>query len=232
MKRMGVLGGIGPQATIDFEARVHAVSQRLIPQQGNTGYPPMMVWYHRGFPVRRDEAGQPLAPFEAEPALLDAVRELGKWADFLAMPCNTAHNVRRELEAAAGCPILDMIGVTVADVARRRWTRVGVLGFRSAPPILLAALEAKGIAGETIGPELQRPLDAAISALMEGRDGKPEADAARAAVASFRARGLEGTILGCTEIPLLLGAESDAEDLVNPAALLAEAAVRFAIGAE
>jgi aspartate/glutamate racemase len=51
-------------------------------------------------------------------------------------------------------------------------------------------------------------------------------------VAIFRARGLDGTILGCTEIPLLLGAESDAVDTVNPAGLLAEAAVRFAIGAE
>jgi len=81
-----------------------------------------------------------------------------------------------------------------------------------------------------IGPELQRPLDAAIGALMEGRHGTPEVDAARAAVASVRARGLDGTVLGCTAIPLLLGAEGDAPDLVNPAALLAEAAVRLAIG--
>ena len=52
MKRMGVLGGISPQATMDFEARVHRISQHLIPQAFNEGYPPMVVWYHRRPPIR------------------------------------------------------------------------------------------------------------------------------------------------------------------------------------
>src|SRR6185295_7699984 len=54
MKRIGVLGGISPQATMDFEARVHRLCQRLVPQQWNMAYPPMVVWYHRRLPVRVD----------------------------------------------------------------------------------------------------------------------------------------------------------------------------------
>ncbi len=50
------------------------------------------------------------------------------------------------------------------------------------------------------------------------------------AVDSVRAAGAAVTVLGCTEIPLLLEAHSRAADLVDPAALLAEAAVRRAIG--
>jgi aspartate racemase len=46
---------------------------------------------------------------------------------------------------------------------------------------------------------------------------------------ALRARGVDGVILGCTEIPLLLPAELDAPDVVNPTALLAEAAVRYAM---
>ena len=45
----------------------------------------------------------------------------------------------------------------------------------------------------------------------------------------MREAGAEATILGCTEIPLLLGEGSDAPDLVDPARLLAEAAVRAAV---
>ena len=44
MKITGVLGGLGPQATMDFEARIHRISQQLIPRQANTGYPPMVVY--------------------------------------------------------------------------------------------------------------------------------------------------------------------------------------------
>ena len=45
----------------------------------------------------------------------------------------------------------------------------------------------------------------------------------------LRAREVESVVLGCTEIPGLLSDEGVATDLINPAALLAEAAVRFAM---
>jgi aspartate racemase len=48
-------------------------------------------------------------------------------------------------------------------------------------------------------------------------------------VQALRARGVDGIILGCTEIPLLLAVDLDAPDLLNPTALLAEAAARHAI---
>jgi aspartate/glutamate racemase len=41
---------------------------------------------------------------------------------------------------------------------------------------------------------------------------------------------VDSVVLGCTEIPLLLRDEGEAADLINPAALLAEAAVRLAMG--
>jgi aspartate/glutamate racemase len=56
LKTIGVLGGLGPQVTMDFEARVHRVAQRLIPPHGNGGYPPMVVYYDRHPP--RDTAEQ------------------------------------------------------------------------------------------------------------------------------------------------------------------------------
>ena len=55
MKTIGVLGGMGPQATMDFERRVHEVSQQLLPRSLNTGYPPMVVFYHCA-PPRPEEA--------------------------------------------------------------------------------------------------------------------------------------------------------------------------------
>lgn len=51
MKTIGVLGGLGPQATMDFEQRVHRIAQELIPPHGNSGYPPMVVYYCRHPPV-------------------------------------------------------------------------------------------------------------------------------------------------------------------------------------
>jgi aspartate racemase len=231
MKRIGVLGGISAQATMDFEARVHEVAQRLVPQDWNAGYPPMVVWYHRQLPLRRGDDGRVLVPREIDPGLLEAAAWLGRVTDLLVMPCNAAHVGVRDLERAAGRPVLSMVDVTLAAVERRGWRRVGVLGFDGAPPLYLDPLRARGVACETIGADLQARLNAAIRAVMEGREGKDDAGAAREAVATLRAAGADGGVLGCTEIPLLVPEEREAPDLVDPVALLAEAAVRAALGA-
>ena len=230
MKRMGVLGGMSPQATMDFEARVHRAAQRLVPRDWNRGYPRMVVWYHRQLPVRLGEDGRPIVPLQLDPQLVEAAAWLGKAADFLVIPCNAAHIGLAEITQAAGCPVLSMIDVTLDDVVGRASTRVGVLGFGAASPLYLEPLRQRGIHGETIDATAQARLDAAIRAVMEGRDDKADAEAARDAVGMLRARGVQSVVLGCTEIPLLLGDEGEAADLINPAALLAEAAVRFAMG--
>jgi aspartate racemase len=227
---MGVLGGMSPQATMDFEARVHRLSQELVPQDWNRGYPPMVVWYHRRLPVRVGEDGRPILPMEIDPALVDAAAWLGKGVDFLVIPCNTAHLGLAAIQAAAGCPVLSMIDVTADEVARRGWRRAGVLGFNGAPAVYVDALRRRGIGHEAVERALQTRLDAGIQAVMEGRDGAVEAGAARDAVDALRAHRVDGAVLGCTEIPLLLGGDAEAKDLVNPAALLAEAAVRLAVG--
>jgi aspartate racemase len=228
MKTIGVLGGLGPQATMDFEARVHAISQQLIPQHSNTGYPPMVVYYHRFLPILVDEQYRPLEPRQLDTRLLEAAKKLGAIADFLVIPSNAPHQFQQELEQASGLKVLSMIDLTVNEVKRRGWKYVGVLGFGQ-PTVYLTPLRQLDIGCELISAELMRQLDQAIFALMEGRAGDKEASIARIAIERMRVQQVDGTILGCTEIPLLLKEQAEAAHLINPLALLAEAAVQEAI---
>ena len=228
MKRIGVLGGISPQATMDFEARVHRVAQRTILQDWNRGYPPMVVWYHRRLPVRVGEDERPVVPMEVDPQLVEAAAWLGKVVDFIVIPCNSAHLGVRAISAAAGCPVLSMIDLTLNEITRRGWTRPGVIGFNGPPRVYLDPLEQRGMRCATIDTDLQVGLDGGIRAVAEGRESPADSAAARAAVGALRTAGVDGIVLGCTEIPLLLGEAGESGDLVNPLALLAEATVRFA----
>jgi aspartate racemase len=228
MKTIGVLGGLGPQATMDFEARVHRVAQRLIPPSYNRGYPPMVVYYFRHAPVLLTEEGKPQLPFRPDPRLLEAAKRLGDLADFLVITANTPHLFQVEIEQAAGCKLLSMIDTTLEEVRRREWKRVGVLGLGD-PVFYTRPLGQLGIACETMDPESRVALDQAIARLMEGRDSAGSPAAGGGAFAALRARGVDGVILGCTEIPLLLRESADAADLINPAQLLSEAAVRAAV---
>jgi aspartate racemase len=90
-------------------------------------------------------------------------------------------------------------------------------------------LSQLNLAYETIEGELQTRLNASVLGLMEGRDTPESTGIAQEAVAALRAKNVDGIILGCTEIPLLLHEAADGADLINPAQLLAEAAVRYAL---
>jgi aspartate racemase len=229
VKTIGVLGGAGPQATMDFEARLHLVCQRRIPQRHNTGYPPLVVYYHRHAPMVMAADGVPEVPFRADPRLLDTARRLGPLADFIAIPSNGTHLFRTEIEHAAGREVLSIIDVTVAEVRRRGWRRVGVLAYGE-PVVYTRPLGEIGIACEIVDAAARRRLDESIMGLIEGRTDAALYAPAHELVAELRSRRVDGIIPGCTEIPLLLGESARDADLVNPAQLLAEAAIERALG--
>ena len=231
MKTIGVLGGLGPQATMDFEARVHRVAQRAIAPCGNQGYPPMVVYYCRFVPHAAPARGRPAAALRPHRDLLRAASQLGHLADFIVVTSNFVHVFRPEIEQAAGRRLLSMVDLTLAEVGRRAWRNVGVLGFGD-PLVYTEPLVAMGRRCETIDGDLRSRLDTAIGHVMEGRADDADAGVAREALAALRARGLDGIIVGCTEIPLLLSSTASESDLLDPLQLLAEAAVEQALRTE
>jgi aspartate racemase len=228
MKTIGVLGGLGPQATMDFEARVHRISQQLIPQRMNSGYPPMIVYYYRHPPILLNADGTSILPMQPDPRLPEAAKNLGPLVDFLVITSNTPHMFQAEIEQASGRKVLSMIQVTLDEVMCRHYKKVGVLGFRD-PVFYTKPLAEMHVSCETIDGTLRSRLDTAIMHVMEGRNSTRSTDAAKHAVAELLSRSVDCIILGCTEIPLLLQYTPDEPNLVNPMQLLAEAAVRYAI---
>ena len=228
MKTIGVLGGLGPQATMDFVSRVHSASRELIPAHANSGYPPMIVYYCRFPPVLLNNDGTPQQPVAPEPKLLDAAQTLGGVADFLVIPSNTPHLLQEHIEHASGRKVLSMIDITVSHILRKHYQRVGVLGFHE-PTVYTRPLSGLGIACHTCDPSIATRLNAAIRNVMEGSADASDRAAARDAVQDLRAQAVEAIILGCTEIPLLLHVPETEDDLINPAQLLAQATVRHAL---
>jgi len=228
MKTIGIIGGLGPQATVDLEMRIHKVAQQVLPQVQNGGYPPMIVEYYRHPPILLKENNLPVFPLQIDPRLLAVAKSLGAMADFLVMPTNGVHRFQKEIENASGRAMLSIIDATMDEVKKRKWKRVGVLGLMTME-IYTRKLTEMGIAFETINDELQKKIDKTIFRVMEGRDDENDRALMLEALGQLRGKDVDGIIPGCTEIPLLLGKEMDSDDLVNPAQLLAEAAVKYAI---
>jgi len=228
MKTIGILGGLGPQATMDIEMRLHKAAQRFISPMQNSGYPPIVVQYYRHPPVLLTDQHMPVVPWQPDPRLLDTARKLGPMADFIIIPSNGAHLFQQEIEHSAGRKVLSMIDITLEEVKKRKWKKIGVLGMMN-PKVYTSRLQEMGLEFETISDELQLQLNQAIMKVMEGGEGDNERAIALRAIEKLRSKQVHGIIPGCTEIPLLLGKYMDAADIINPAQLLADAAIQFAI---
>jgi aspartate racemase len=223
---VGVLGGMGPAATVDFMAKVIAAT----PATRDQDHVPLLVYQATQIPDRpsavRDGTDEPLGP------MLEAVRVLeGGGAEAIAIVCNTAHHWFDALAAASRVPLLH-----IADAARESLIASGGSAKRVA---LLAtrATIATGIYDRVVpdlGPPIvpdepvQRLVDRAIAAVKASDLAAAQA-AASVIADELLAAGAERLLLACTELPVAF-ARVRSEVVVDATDALARACVRFSLG--
>ena len=126
MKRLGILGGLGPESTIDYYRAVLAAARSLMPPAATA---PLLINSVDLPTVRR------LVEQDARPELTDyLVRELDvlarAGAALALIAANTPHIVFDEVRARATLPLLSIVEATCAAARGAGYARVGLLGTR------------------------------------------------------------------------------------------------------
>ncbi|HQP19756.1 MAG TPA: amino acid racemase [Phenylobacterium sp.] len=222
-KVLGVLGGMGPAATLDFLTKVQAYT----PAKTDQDHLRVLVDINPQVPGRNDVFAKP-GPVLAEMAL--GLRSSG--AQVLAIACNTAHAYGDLVSRASGLPLIDMIS-TAATAARDTGAkRAGVLGTKQAIKLYREYIAAQGMSLVTL-PSDQQEAFMALLYRIKGGDTGPEARAAMAELAQVLvAEGAEAIIAGCTEVPLVLAKDDVRKPLLDAGDLLARRCVNVCLGLE
>ena len=224
-KIVGVLGGMGPDATVDFMAKVIA----LTPAGKDQDHVRMIVDHNPKVPNRQHAMlGDGEDPGPTLAAMAVGLERAG--ADFLVMPCNTAHAFSASIEAAVSIPLISIIDLTVAACVD--FDAVGILATESC---LQNRIYQDGLT--TKGKESVLPGDQEIAALMRlitriksGTRGEEIAGQVRNLAENLVGKGAQAIIAGCTEIPLVLDGSMLAVPLIASTDVLAEATVKIAQG--
>ena len=216
MRLLGVLGGMGPAATVDFLAKL----QTATPAASDAEHIRVVMDLNPRVPDRHTAskaAGTELGRMAAR------LRDMG--AEVLAMPCNTAHQHRDEIEAASGLTLIDMVLETAQAAVDSGARTVGVLATPGGERLYTAALAAVG--ARMVAPEGEDR--ATLMRLIAGVKAGDLAEEARAVMAGLAValveRGADCLIAGCTEVPLLLDAANAPARLWDSTAVLAERCV-------
>jgi aspartate racemase len=234
--QIGIVGGVGPAATVDFMHKIVVNTVARCDQQ----HLPLLVEHNPAIPDRTAH----LTGHGADPtlALYAACRRLEeRGAGLIAIPCNTAHAYVDRLAPRLAIPIVHMLAETVAAIAATHGgaRRVGLLATSGTLASRVYHAAAQGAPFELLVPDPDH--QALVMRAVYGRrgikagfvDGPCRADLWQA-LTHLTGRGATLVILGCTELPLLLreGAldvGGTAVVLLDPTAILARRCVALAL---
>jgi aspartate racemase len=230
VKVAGVIGGMGPQATADFLARII----RATPARDDCDHIRVLIDNNPKVPSRiaRILEGSGEDPL---PVLIAMARGLAaQGADFLTIPCNTAHFYLPDIARAVGIPILDMVALAVERLGalRPRPRRIGMLAMPAVRKVGLyeARLAAAGMAALFPDPA----GEAAVLGVIRAVKARAVTDAHRAeyaAVASALARsGADALLIACTELSVLGAPHPGGGPAVDALDALVEATIGAARG--
>jgi aspartate racemase len=225
-KTIGVIGGMGPQATVDFfqkildNTRVERDQDHIhVIIDNNPQIPDRTVFL----------LGKGESPLKS--LVNSAVKLQLMGADLLAMPCNTAHYFYDEIVKFVEIPFINMIDEVAAGIRAKNLgvNRVGLLATKGAysmgiysrylqkygieaviPPE--EGIEIVGKTIYTIKKDLSLVDPAGINEIIE----------------NMRKEGIDTIILGCTELPLIVDKYPMGPDYIDSTAVLAKRAVEMA----
>jgi aspartate racemase len=227
-KIVGVIGGMGPEATVDLMRRVI----RVTPAQDDIDHIRMIVDNNPKVPSRINAVieGTGESP---SPILVEMGRKLQAYgADFLVIPCNTAHYYFKDIRSAVSIPVIDMIELTV-DAVLREDPALKTTGLLASQAVLQTGLYMKRFGERGVDlvypqDELQDELMTAIRTIKTGRYGIREESILRSAADDVIKRKAEALIIACTELSLIADALDPEVKLYDSVQILAEAVVRIA----
>lgn len=224
---IGVLGGLGPAATVDFYAKVVALAREAGATRDQE-HVRLLIDADPEVP-NRNESVAGIGESSAPALVAKAQRLKAAGAELLVMACNAAHVYEREITAATGLELVGIVETAVAAVMRAAptATRVGVLAAAGTldAGLYRTALEERGLGALEPEGELRERFMDLLYRIKSGDTGAAMRGAMGDVAAALVARGAQALVAGCTEVPLVLGPSDVAVPLVDATAALAEAVV-------
>jgi len=227
-KVIGILGGMGPEATADFFMKVI----KATPAKKDQDHFRTLIDSNPKIPERSLAIlGKGKSPLKQLQETLHNLEKAG--AEIIAMPCNTAHHYYTELQESTNIPIINMISETAAYIYEN-FPDIKKIGLLATTGTIKAGIYHKAITKmEVITPDedAQETLMNAIygeQGIKAGyTQGKPRGDTLEVAELLIN-KGAEAIVMGCTEISLVLSQKDLPIQVIDPLQSLAEVVVRKA----
>lgn len=228
MKTLGIIGGMGPAATIDLYKKI--VEQT--PAEKDQDHIHVII---DSYPQIEDRTSYILHGGKSPaPKLIESAKRLeAAGADALIMPCNTAHYFAKDIENAVNIPLIHIVKCS-AEAIKKKYPYVRKIGLIATTGTIKAGvygdiLKNYDLETITLNEELENNI---MDCIYKGvKAGKTEeySKLFQKCVDDIASLGAELLIAGCTEIPLLMPYIKTNLPVIDATYELASAAVKYAL---
>lgn len=217
-KILGILGGLGPQASASFYQLLIDKTKASKDQE----HIDIILFSHASMPDRTESINS--GSREIEKILLDDLKKLEAFgADFITITCNTSHYFVDELKKQIKTPIISIVEETVEYLKVKGINKVGLLATDGTVKsrIYTDKLEVAEIDVVIPDEEHQKLVMDVIYKYVKAGERVPK-DIFNKIEMFMKEKEVEGVILGCTELSVYGSEEHLSDFYVNPQEILSD----------
>jgi aspartate racemase len=226
-KRVGIVGGVGPSATILYYQQISELGHKRM--EGDH-YPEILI-----HSLDMGEVTDFFYRNDMDALTEKLVRAVGGLhqggCDMAIISCNAMHMVFDRVRQRVGIPMVSILDAVMMEVRKRHLRTVGIMGtiFIMQSDLYRAAIEKAGIACIEPGPEEQAWIMKAILEDLQ-RPSIPKTTIDRFAedIQTLRKMGAEAVILACTDLPVAIRAENSPIPILDTTRIHVDATLDFA----
>jgi len=200
---VGILGGMGPDATVDLMRRII----RLTPALDDADHIRCIVDNNPKVPSRINAIIEGHGE-DPGPCMAEMARRLQSWgADFLAIACNTAHYYYENVQHAVDIPVINLVDL-VTDHLVKNYSDRKDIGILASPAVKMTGLYAKRFATSGLNDiwpdrEHHERLLEVIKSIKRGDTGSGVIQDYRSVCQHLVDKGADLVIIACTELSAL-----------------------------
>ena len=204
MKKVGIIGGLGPETT----SKIY-LDLIFSCQNRNKMHRPSIIISSVPLPylIEKEAISKNIGIDRCLPFIINEAKILEKsGADFIVMPCNSLHIFIKEIRNSVKIPVLSIVEETVKFLKKNKFKKVGVVStFATVKNKLYeTAFEKNNIVYEIPDKYKQAKIGKIVLNLVRGIKNDKDRNELFEIISQFKKKDVDCVILACTDLQLLL----------------------------
>jgi aspartate racemase len=206
MKTIGIIGGMGPEATVDMYMKIIRYYQKNLGAKYDKDFPEIIIW---NVPIPDVVESSENEELTLKMLSDVAIRMEKNRCNFIVIACNTVQYLLEQIRESVKIPILGIAEINAKFVKKKDYSRVGIIGTKTMINKQIYDKDFERIGLKLIKPGRadQEKLTKVIMNQLAGKITKEDKQELIIVVKNLQNQGAEVILVACTDLPMIMGQE-------------------------